>query len=146
MTIDIKHEKQMAIMWLVLAVVNLIFTIVNIISKEWLEFILFLDITMLCLNLCFKHWQVAALAEEIEEDESPWISVEDELPPSKEDRPYSERVFVRYIERLGDQEYVRYSFDDLLCIGKIRQWCRHETDNEHVTHWMPIPEIENSRE
>ena len=146
MTINIKHEKQMAIMWLVLAVVNLIFTIVNIISKEWLEFILFLDITMLCLNLCFKHWQVAALAEEIEEDESPWISVEDELPPPKEDRPYSERVFVRYIERLGDQEYVRYSFDDLLCIGKIRQWCRHETDNEHVTHWMPIPEIENSRE
>ena len=125
-----------------LAVVNLIFTIVNIISKEWLEFILFLDITMLCLNLCFKHWQVAALAEEIEEDESPWISVEDELPPPKEDRPYSERVFVRYIERLGDQEYVRYSFDDLLCIGKIRQWCRHETDNEHVTHWMLIPEID----
>ena len=142
MNIDIKHEKTMAIAWLVLAVINLICTIVNLISKEWLEFILFLDITMLCVNLCLKHRQVATLAEEILEDESPWISVEDELPPTKsEDHPYSERVFVRYIERLGDQEYVRYSFDDLLCIGKIRKWCRHETDNEHVTHWMPIPEI-----
>lgn len=73
---------------------------------------------------------------------SPWISVEDELPPPKGDLPYSERVFVRYIERLCDQECVRYSFDDLLCVGKIRMWCRHETDNEHVTHWMPIPEID----
>ena len=69
MTIDIKHEKEMAIMWLVLAVVNLICTIMNIISKEWLEFILFLNITMLCLNLCLKHRQVAAIAEEIVEDE-----------------------------------------------------------------------------
>ena len=107
MTIDIKHEKQMAIMWLVLAVANLICTIVNLIGKDWLDFILFLNITMLCINLCFKHWQVVTLAEEIEEDESPWISVEDELPPTMGDRPYSERVFVRYIERLGDQEYVR---------------------------------------
>ena len=140
MTIDIKHEKEMTIMWLVLAVLNLICTIVNLIGKDWLEFILFLNITMLCINLCFKHWQVVTLAEEIEE--SPWISVKDELPPPMGDRPYSERVFVRYIERLGDQEYVRYSFDDLLCVGKIRKWCRHETDNEHVTHWMPIPDIE----
>lgn len=69
MTIDIKHEKQMAIMWLVLAVLNLICTIVNLIGKDWLEFILFLDITMLCINLCLKHRQVAAIAEEIEEDE-----------------------------------------------------------------------------
>ena len=35
MTIDIKHEKQMAIMWLVLAVLNLICTIVNLIGKDW---------------------------------------------------------------------------------------------------------------
>jgi hypothetical protein len=69
MTIDIKHEKQMAIMWLVLAVLNLICTIVNLIGKDWLEFILFLDITMLCINLCLKHRQVVTLAEEIEEDE-----------------------------------------------------------------------------
>ena len=73
---------------------------------------------------------------------SPWISVEDRLPPRKDkDHPYSERVFVRYIERLVDQEYVRYSFDDLICVGKIKKWCRHETNNEHVTHWMPIPEL-----
>ena len=69
MTIDIKHEKQMAIMWLALAVLNLVCTIVNLIAKDWLDFILFLDITMLCLNLCLKHRQVAAIAEEIEEDE-----------------------------------------------------------------------------
>lgn len=69
MTIDIKHEKQMAIMWLLLAVLNLVCTIVNLIAKDWLDFILFLDITMLSINLCLKHRQVAALAEEIEEDE-----------------------------------------------------------------------------
>jgi hypothetical protein len=69
MTIDIKHEKQMAIMWLVLAVLNLICTIVNLIYKDWIEFVLSLNITMLCINLCLKHRQVAALAEEIEEDE-----------------------------------------------------------------------------
>ena len=69
MTIDIKHEKRMAITWLVLAVINLICTIVNLIGKDWLEFILFLNITMLSINLCLKHRQVAALAEEIEEDE-----------------------------------------------------------------------------
>lgn len=69
MTIDIKHEKQMAIVWLALAVLNLVCTIVNLIGKDWLNFVLFLDITMLCLNLCLKHRQVAALAEEIEEDE-----------------------------------------------------------------------------
>jgi hypothetical protein len=64
------------------------------------------------------------------------------LPPQKgKDHPYSERVFVRYIERLIDQEYVRYSFDELLCIGKIKKWCRHQNNNEHVTHWMPIPEL-----
>jgi hypothetical protein len=40
---------------------------VNIIGKDYLDFILFLDITMLCINLCLKHRQVAALAEEIEE-------------------------------------------------------------------------------
>jgi hypothetical protein len=67
MIIDIKHEKTMAIVWLALAVLNLICTIVNIIGKDWLDFILFLDITMLCINLCLKHRQVAALAEEIEE-------------------------------------------------------------------------------
>lgn len=69
MNIDIKHEKQMAIMWLALAVLNLIPTIVNLIAKDWLNFILFLDIFMLCINLCLKHRQVAAIAEEIEEDE-----------------------------------------------------------------------------
>lgn len=67
MTIDIKHEKQMAIMWLVLAVLNLICTILNLIGKYWLDFILFLNITTLCINLCLKHRQVAALAEEMEE-------------------------------------------------------------------------------
>lgn len=73
---------------------------------------------------------------------SPWISVEDELPSRKsEDHPYSERVFVRYIERLDDQEHVRHCFDELLCIGKIRKWSRHQNDNERVTHWMPIPEL-----
>jgi hypothetical protein len=73
---------------------------------------------------------------------SPWISVEEKLPPQKgKDHPYSELVFVRYIERLIDQEYVRYSFDELLCIGKIKKWCRHQNNNEHVTHWMPIPEL-----
>lgn len=73
---------------------------------------------------------------------NPWISVEERLPPQKDkDHPYSERVFVRYIERLGDQEYVRHSFDELLCIGKIKKWCRHQNNNEHVTHWMPIPEL-----
>ena len=78
-----------------------------------------------------------------ETPQSPWISVEDELPPLKsEDHPYSERVFVRYIERLGDQEYVRHCFDELLCIGKIRKWCRHQNDNERVTHWMPIPKLQ----
>lgn len=69
MTIDIKHEKEMAIMWLVIAVLNLVCTIVNLIGKDQRDFILFLDITMLCINLCLKHRQVAALAEEIEEDE-----------------------------------------------------------------------------
>lgn len=67
MTIDIKHEKQMAIMWLVLAVLNLICTILNLIGKYWLDLILFLNITTLCINLCLKHRQVAALAEEMEE-------------------------------------------------------------------------------
>ena len=39
----------------------------------------------------------------------------------------------------------KYDINDFvwfICVGKIRKWCRHETDNEHVTHWMPIPEIE----
>lgn len=77
-----------------------------------------------------------------ENPKSPWISVEKGLLPRKsEDHPYSERVLVRYIERLIDQEYVRYSFDELLCIGKIKWWCRHQNNNEHVTHWMPIPQL-----
>ena len=77
-----------------------------------------------------------------ENPKSTWISVEEKLPPQKDkDHPYSERVFVRYIERLGDQEYVRNSFDELLCIGKIKKWCRHQNNNERVTHWMPIPEL-----
>ena len=66
MTIDIKHEKEMAIVWLALAVLNLVCIIVNLIYKDWIEFVLSLNITMLCINLCRKHWQVAALAEEIE--------------------------------------------------------------------------------
>lgn len=68
MTIDINTRKTDGFMWLVLAVLNLICTIVNLIGKDWLDFILFLDITMLCINLCLKHRQVASLAEEIEED------------------------------------------------------------------------------
>lgn len=79
---------------------------------------------------------------------SPWISVEDRLPEMRsDDNPFSERVYVRYVQTVNGKKSIFYEFDELqyVCLssGKIigHEWCRHQNKYCRVTHWMPIPKI-----
>lgn len=79
---------------------------------------------------------------------SPWISVEERLPEMhSNNNPYSERVYVRYVQTVNGNKRIFYAFDELqyICLssGKIigHEWCRHQNEYDCVTHWMPIPEL-----
>lgn len=122
MTIDKKYERQMAIAWMLIAGFQLIPIILNIISSDLLEVVLFFTIFMLSVNLSIKSWQVYRLAEEIEY-QSPWISVEERLPEEHTDVIVTDGRNVAYCKKYGDGFYTN--------IGKC---C-------NVTHWMPIPEL-----
>ena len=82
---------------------------------------------------------------------SPWISVEDRLPEIRsDDNPFSERVYVRYVQTVNGKKSIFYEFDELqyVCLssGKIigHEWCRHQNKYCRVTHWMPIPKLPKS--
>ena len=82
---------------------------------------------------------------------SPWISVEDRLPEMRsDDNPFSERVYVRYVQTVNGKKSIFYEFDELqyVCLssGKIigHEWCRHQNKYCRVTHWMPIPKLPKS--
>lgn len=79
---------------------------------------------------------------------NPWISVEERLPERRSNNnPYSERVYVRYVQTVSGNKRIFYAFDELqyICLssGKIigHEWCRHQNEYDSVTHWMPIPEL-----
>lgn len=79
---------------------------------------------------------------------SPWISVEERLPEMRSNNnPFSERVYVRYVQTVSGKESIFYAFDELqyICLssGKIigHEWCRHQNKYDRVTHWMPIPQL-----
>jgi hypothetical protein len=83
-----------------------------------------------------------------ENPKSPWISVEDKLPEMRSNNnPYSERVYVRYVQTVKGDKKIFYAFDELqyICLssGKIigHEWCRHQNQYDRVTHWMPIPQL-----
>lgn len=83
-----------------------------------------------------------------ENPKSPWISVEERLPEMRSNNnPYSERVYVRYVQTVSGNKRIFYAFDELqyICLssGKIigHEWCRHQNEYDCVTHWMPIPEL-----
>jgi hypothetical protein len=83
-----------------------------------------------------------------ENPKSPWISVEERLPEMRsDDNPFSERVYVRYVQTVNSKKSIFYGFDELqyVCLsgGKIigHEWCRHQNKYCRVTHWMPIPEL-----
>ena len=140
MTINKQEEKKMAIVWFVLAVFNLIPAIVNIISNEWLDFILFLNITMLCINLALKHSKVYRISEEIEEDKSPWISVEERLPETTDEFGRSEDVLI--LDENGWRTVAMYCIPEnkwYLSVGEIQGDCEYPFE---ITHWMPIPKLQ----
>ena len=63
-----------------------------------------------------------------------WVSVEDELPPpmSKCD-PISDRVFVHTSFDCVFVDHYDHYYDE---------WLTAKRDNNNVTHWMPIPPLE----
>ena len=61
---------------------------------------------------------------------SPWISVDDKLPPVEEDG-LSVKVFV--ISTKGEMYFSRYNYD-------MEVWMSYESDVT-FTYWMPIPEL-----
>ena len=70
---------------------------------------------------------------------NPWISVEDALPPLKDDMLFSEQVFVRYINL--DTCTEDYATDFYFSEG-LYQWnIEGLNENNKVTHWMPIPRV-----
>lgn len=80
---------------------------------------------------------------------SPWISVEERLPEMhSNNNPFSERVYVRYVQTVNGEKRIFYAFDELqyiyLSSGKIigHEWCRHQNKYDRVTHWMPIPKLQ----
>lgn len=69
-----------------------------------------------------------------------WISVEDALPPLKDDSLFSEQVFVRYInlDTCTEDYATDFYFDKSL----LHQWnIEGLNKNNKVTHWIPIPKI-----
>lgn len=80
---------------------------------------------------------------------SPWISVEERLPEMRSNKnPFSELVYVRYVQTISGKNRIFYAFDKLqyICLrsGKIigHAWWRHQNKYDRVTHWMEIPKIE----
>lgn len=80
---------------------------------------------------------------------SQWISVEERLPEMhSNNNPFSERVYVRYVQTVSGEKRIFYAFDELqyICLssGKIigHEWCRHQNKYDRVTHWMPIPKLQ----
>lgn len=80
---------------------------------------------------------------------SPWISVEERLPEMRSNNnPFSEQVYVRYVQTISGKNRIFYAFDKLqyICLssGKIigHVWWRHQNEYDRVTHWMEIPKIE----
>ena len=81
---------------------------------------------------------------------NPWISVDERLPEMRSNNynnPFSERVFVRYVQTVNGKKSIFYEFDELQYVctssGKIiaYEWVRHQNKYCRVTHWMPIPEL-----
>ena len=84
-----------------------------------------------------------------ETPQSPWISVQERLPEMRSNNnPFSERVYVRYVQTVNGEKRIFYAFDELqyICLssGKIigHEWCRHQNKYDRVTHWMPIPKLQ----
>lgn len=109
---------------------QLIPIILNIISSDWLEVVLFFTIFLLSVNLSIKSWQVYRLAEDIEY-KSQWISTEDRLPESANALRLSSPVFI-YSKLFGRQ----IAIYDLMA----KEWIAEGKVVRHkVTHWMPFP-------
>lgn len=74
--------------------------------------------------------------------------MKDRLPEKRSnDNPFSERVYVRFVQTVRGEKRTFYAFDELqyVCLssGKIidHYWCRHQNKYQRVTNWMEIPKI-----
>lgn len=69
--------------------------------------------------------------------QSPWISVEDELPPCSDEDLFLLGIDSRGVANIPDVGYMHYAQDnkprkDLFVCGELVE----------VTHWMPIPSFD----
>lgn len=74
-----------------------------------------------------------------EKEKNPWVRVEDHLPPhSAQNSPELHLVLVRIVTHNELGKFVRHETAMLYPNGK---WS-HLKEYDRVTHWMPIPTIE----
>lgn len=72
---------------------------------------------------------------------SPWISVKDDLPCNHEGMI---NVFVENVELRTDR-VLAMPDDGIMVIAymyKFGSWSWHWSETERITHWMPIPKVE----